>query len=134
MYNLLYNFIPTFALLFSKTVELNMKIWFFTYTMVMYFFIIFHIFCVWFYTTRNLTYIQTRQWKYIQIFKKRFLQEAGRSALFLKLFFIIEKFFHFQDHPLTGSDQISNEHENMQNIWFLGHMDSIHSLIKELIL
>ena len=61
---------------------------------------------------------------------KRFLQEECRSALpiILIIFFVTEKFFYFQDHHLTGSDHISNEHENIKNIWFLGYMDSLPSL------
>ena len=54
----------------SSSAELNMNILFLACSMVMYCFIIFHLFHVWSYTTHNLTYIQTRQWKYIQTFKK----------------------------------------------------------------
>jgi len=43
----------------SSSAELSMKIWFLACTMAMYFFIIFHYFHVWLYTTHNLSYIQT---------------------------------------------------------------------------
>jgi hypothetical protein len=61
---------------------------------------------------------------------KRFLEEdvGPLYLLFLKLSFVIEKFLCYQDHHPTGSNHISNELENMQITWFLGHMDSLLSL------
>jgi hypothetical protein len=61
---------------------------------------------------------------------KTFLQEVRQPTLPIIpiTFLVIEKFLCFQDHHPTGLDHISNERGNMQNIWFLEHMDSLHSL------
>ena len=77
-----------------------MKIWFLACTMVMYFFIIFRLFHVWFYTTHNLTCIQTRHVLIVHLF----IHSIGmcRMGWFLA---ILRSFFHscllctFSCHP-----------------------------------
>jgi hypothetical protein len=95
--------------------------------------------------TTSLIYIQGKG--SIFRFLNRFLQEACRPVppIILKTFFCNRKmlediYYEYntlnriryyvqlnKDHP-TGSNHISNEHENMQNTWFLRHTDSLHSL------
>jgi hypothetical protein len=130
--NLLYNFIPTFVLLFLKSVVLQNWVWRSDFWRLQWsctspFYFIFSMFDF----TQHTTSLIYRQRKgSIFRFLNRFLQEACRPVppIILKTFFCNRKILKHSGSPPTGSNHISNEHENMQNMWFLRHMDSLHSL------
>jgi hypothetical protein len=130
--NLLYNCIPTFALLFLKCVVLQNWVgrsdfWRVQWSCTASLYFIFSMFNF----TQHTTSLIYRQGKGI-IFRslKRFLQEACRPVLpiILKIFFCNQTILILSGSPPHRVKPISNEHENMQSTWFLRHMNSLHFL------
>jgi len=118
--NLLYSFIPTFALLFLKRVVLQNWIWRSDFWRVQWSCIspLYFIFSMFDFTQHTTSPIYRQSNRSIFRYLKRFLQDACQPTLSIILitFFCNEKCLYFQDHHPTESDHISTEHENMQNI------------------